>query len=158
MEEFARGFPNQHTTHRDTRYICMQTFVSARGPGNEGGWAKARGTMERGGDSPRSRAFGVGCTRRRRRQRQQHVYIFIRVRSVKHACVHITNACAAQCECMRARTMTQSDDESTRHYAESKKIDVESGNQNAFFARGFFDELSSFLARIFRKKKLQVTQ
>lgn len=77
MEEFARGFPNQHTTHRDTRYICMQTFVSARGPDNEGerGWVSEDegGTMEHGGDSPRSRAFGVGCTRRR----QQHMYTYL---------------------------------------------------------------------------------
>jgi len=69
MEEFARGFPNQHTTHRDTRYICMQTFVSARGSrqrgrrGETGGRQEGRtgGTMERGDSAITS--VGVGCTR-----------------------------------------------------------------------------------------------
>lgn len=59
MEEFARsGFPNQHTTHRDTRYICMQTFVSARGPGDEGDGGNETGKTYRGGRAatPRSRA------------------------------------------------------------------------------------------------------
>lgn len=51
MEEFERGFPNQHTTHRDTRYICMQTFASARGPSErdrekERGWTQTDAGVE----------------------------------------------------------------------------------------------------------------
>lgn len=82
MEEFARGFPNQHTTHRDTRYICMQTFVSAR-------MATGEGTY-RGDDGARRRlraitSVGVGCTRA--------------------ACIHIyTRArCERMRECVHAR-------------------------------------------------------
>lgn len=93
MEEFARGFPNQHTTHRDTRYICMQTFVSARGPGNEGDGGNGRATGKTcGGDGGARRLRD--CHERRLYARR--VYIFIRVRSVKHARVHIANACAAR--------------------------------------------------------------
>lgn len=95
MEEFARGFPNQHTTHRDTRYICMQTFVSARGPDNEGerGWVSED---EGGNDGARRRLSAITSVRRRlyAAAAAAHVYIFIRVRSVKHACVYIaTHAC-----------------------------------------------------------------
>lgn len=73
MEEFARGFPNQHTTHRDTRYICMQTFVSARGPGNKGdGQDVRRETMEHGDSA-------IAGHERRRRLYARRVYIFIRV-------------------------------------------------------------------------------
>lgn len=100
MEEFERGFPNQHTTHRDTRYICMQTFASARGPSErdrekERGWTRTDAGVEgreerqaahegRRNATLRDHERGVACS-----VRETRIYIFIRVRCVKHTRVHI---------------------------------------------------------------------
>lgn len=109
MEEFARGFPNQHTTHRDTRYICMQTFVSARGPTATRATGKTCRGMARATSRSRASASVV-------RAQRVPIHIYTRVECKVHARVHIANACArgGVDVCMRARTMTQKVDKSTR--------------------------------------------
>lgn len=118
MEEFARGFPNQHTTHRDTSVysyanVCEEGEPTSEteGRGGDGEERCAEGTMVRGDSAIAS--IGVGfirarvlcvCTcihiytRTKRRKararacacagRRAHMCVHTCMRKCMHACVH----------------------------------------------------------------------
>jgi len=114
MEEFARGFPNQHTTHRDTRYICMQTFVSARGPGNEGGRGRI-GEGKGGNDRARRRLSAITSVRRRLYAAAAAACIHIYTRAECKARVHAH--CKRMRDRMRVHACTHDDSERRRVHA-----------------------------------------
>lgn len=115
MEEFERGFPNQHTTHRDTRYICMQTFASApRGPSErdrekERGWTRTDAGVRKGERKDGhtrdvgTRLSAITSARRRLfRTRDAYIHIYTRAMCKAHARAHLRDACARLVACMRA--------------------------------------------------------
>lgn len=96
MEEFARGFPNRHTAHRDTSvYLYANVFE-----GQQGGWIGKRNREARGGKGERcAEGTVVRCEAIPRSQASSSasasytrglcvcvpIHIYIHIRSVKHA-------------------------------------------------------------------------